>query len=172
MKAIRTILLAGALAILAFPVAHSADEGAASVTLDFAKPAGKIRALHGVNNGPVNWGVGGDLTNYHKEAGFPSCRLHDCHYAGQNVVDIHFIFPIFDADADDAMYYRFAETDAYIAGMVNVGEQITYRLGESIECRSRQYSNGGFYVQPPADFAKWAKICVNIIRHYNDGWAN
>jgi len=24
---------------------------------------------------------------------------------------------------------------------------------------------------PPKDFNKWARICVNIIRHYNDGWA-
>jgi hypothetical protein len=128
--------------------------------------------LHGVNNGPVNWGLGADLTNYHKEAGFPSARLHDCHYAGQNVVDIHFIFPIFDADPDDPKYYTFAETDAYLAGIINNGTRITYRLGESIESRSREYSNGGFYVQPPKDFAKWAKICVNIIRHYNDGWAN
>ena len=165
MNIVRTFSLTVVLMVFAVPTVRSADEGQGKVTVDFAKTAGKIRALHGVNNGPVNWGVGADLTNYHKEAGFPSARLHDCHYAGQNVVDIHFIFPIFDADADDAKYYTFAETDAYIAGIVNNGTQITWRLGESIECRSRQYSNGGFYVQPPKDFAKWAKICVNIIRH-------
>ncbi len=158
--------------LLAVSAAYSADAVPANIAIDFAKTSGKIRALHGVNNGPVNWGIGADLTNYHKEAGFPSVRLHDCHYAGENVVDIHFIFPIFDADADDPRYYRFAETDAYLKGIVECGEQITYRLGESIECRSKMYSNGGFYVQPPKDFDKWAKICVNIIRHYNDGWAD
>lgn len=172
MKYAWTSLLMMFLGVLVIPLAQSADEGQTTMTVDFAKAAGKIRALHGVNNGPVNWGIGADLTNYHKEAGFPQVRLHDCHYAGQNVVDVHFIFPIFDADADDPKYYTFAETDAYIAGMVNIGEKITYRLGESIECRSRAYSNGGFYVQPPKDFAEWAKICVNIIRHYNEGWAN
>ncbi len=172
MNIVRTLSVAVILTVLAIPIAQSADTGETNVVVDFAKAAGTIRALHGVNNGPVNWGVGADLTNYHKDAGFPSARLHDCHYAGQNVVDIHFIFPIFDADADNPMYYTFAETDAYIAGIVNNGTQITWRLGESIECRSRQYSKGGFYVQPPKDFAKWAKICVNIIRHYNDGWAN
>lgn len=140
--------------------------------IDLAKPAGQLRALHGVNNGPVSWGIAADLTNYYKEAGFPSARLHDCHYAGANVVDIHFIFPIFDADPDDPKYYTFAETDAYLAPIIANGTKITYRLGESIESRSRAYSNGGFYVQPPKDFAKWARICVNIIRHYNDGWAN
>ena len=172
MNIVRILSLAASLALLAIPVAGSAEETTSAVVIDFAKPAGNIRALHGVNNGPVNWGVGPDLTNYHKDAGFPSARLHDCHYAGQNVVDIHFIFPLFDADADDPKCYTFAETDAYIAGIVNNGTQITWRLGESIECRSRQYSKGGFYVQPPKDFAKWAKICVNIIRHYNDGWAD
>ena len=161
------------LCILFPPVLHAAENApGCNIAVDFSKQTGKIRALHGVNNGPVSWGLSADLTEYHKTAGFPSARLHDCNYAGQNVVDIHFIFPIFDADADDPKYYRFAETDAYIAGMVELGERITYRLGESIESRSRTYSNGGFHVQPPKDFGKWAKICVNIIRHYNDGWAN
>ena len=27
-------------------------------------------------------------------------------------------------------------------------------------------------MHPPADAAKWAAICVGIIRHYNEGWAN
>lgn len=75
------------------------------------------------------------------------------------------------ADADDPKYYTFAKTDAYIAAIIKNGTQITYRLGESIESRSRQYSNGGFHVQPPKDNAKLAKICVNIIRHCNEGWA-
>lgn len=172
MRANRMSVLSIVLMVLAVPAVLVAEDGPAGIAVDFAKSAGKIRALHGVNNGPVNWSIGADLTNYHRAAGFPSARLHDCHYAGQNVVDIHFIFPIFDADVDDPKYYCFAETDAYIKGMVDVGEQITWRLGESIESRSRAYSNGGFYVQPPKDFTKWAKICVNIIRHYNDGWAS
>jgi hypothetical protein len=172
MKILQAVLSAVVFMGLAVPVARSVESDQPNVVVDFAKSAGKIRALHGVNNGPVSWGGAADLTNYHKEAGFPSARLHDCHYAGANVVDIHFIFPIFDADADDPKYYRFAETDAYLAGIVNVGEQITYRLGESIECRSRAYSDGGFYVHPPKDFAKWTNICIHIIRHYNEGWAN
>ncbi len=172
MKSLHTIASAVVFLVLAVPRAHAVENEQSNVVVDFAKSAGKIRALHGVNNGPVSWGGSADLTNYHKEAGFPSARLHDCHYAGANVVDIHFIFPIFDADADDPKYYCFAETDAYLAGIVNVGEQITYRLGESIECRSRAYSNGGFYVHPPKDFAQWTKICIHIIRHYNEGWAN
>jgi hypothetical protein len=172
MKTIQTVSSTVVFLFLAVPRPCLAENDQSNAVVDFAKPAGKIRALHGVNNGPVSWGAATDLTNYHKEAGFPSARLHDCHYAWANVVDIHFIFPIFDADADDPKYYRFAETDAYLDPIVKNGEQITYRLGESIECRSRFYSDGGFYVHPPKDFAKWTKICINIIRHYNEGWAN
>jgi hypothetical protein len=163
-----------ALAFATSSTVDAADPNASHATIDFAASAGKIRPLHGVNNGPVTWGIAADLTNYHKEAGFPSARIHDAHYSGQEVVDIHYVFPIFDADADDPKYYKFAETDAYIGAIIKNGTKVTYRLGESIECRSRQYSNpyGGFHVQPPKDFAKWAKICVNIIRHYNEGWAN
>ena len=168
----QVVLAAAALVALAAPRAYAAETGVTQAAVDFAKPAGKIRALHGVNNGPVAWGLSADLTPYHKEAGFPSARLHDAPYANAEVADIHSIFPIFDADADDPKYYTFAKTDAYIAAIIKNGTQITYRLGESIESRSRQYSNGGFFVQPPKDFAKWAKICVNIIRHYNEGWAN
>lgn len=144
-----------------------------NIVLDFAKPAGKIRALHGVNNGPVAWGANDDLTPYHAEAGFPSTRLHDAHWPCPDVVDVPCIFPIFDADADDPKYYCFTKTDAYLAPIVKNGSRITYRLGTSIECRLRHLiPGGGLENHPPRDYAKWAKICVNIIRHYNDGWAN
>ncbi|MBI4578450.1 MAG: hypothetical protein HY718_02035 [Planctomycetes bacterium] len=32
--------------------------------------------------------------------------------------------------------------------------------------------NNGPFHWGGKDFAKWAKICVNIIRHYNEGWAD
>ena len=151
----------------------AAAEGpkAPTVVVDFAKSIGKIR-IHGVNNGPVNWGLGPDLTNYHKEAGFPAARLSDCYFGCLDAVDIHCIFPIFDADANDPKYYTFAKTDAYLSGLVKNGTQIIYRLGESTEERSRHYFKGGLYTHPPKDYAKWTKICINIIRHYNEGWAN
>jgi hypothetical protein len=28
------------------------------------------------------------------------------------------------------------------------------------------------FVHPPKDYEKWAAICLGIIRHYNEGWAN
>jgi hypothetical protein len=50
---------------------------------------------------------------------------------------------------------------------LETGAKIVYRLGESIEHTKKKY-----YVHPPEDYEKWTQICVNIIRHYNDGWAD
>jgi hypothetical protein len=50
---------------------------------------------------------------------------------------------------------------------VECGTPIEFRLGETIEhCPEK------FRVNPPSDIGKWADICVNIIRHYNNGWAD
>jgi xylan 1,4-beta-xylosidase len=44
---------------------------------------------------------------------------------------------------------------------------VIYRLGETIEHTSKKR-----YVHPPANNDRWAQICLGIIRHYNEGWAN
>jgi hypothetical protein len=168
----RPFLWLAALVAFAASMTHAAERVQTNATVDFAKPAGKIRALHGVNNGPLVWGYADDLTKYHADAGFPSTRLHDSHWPCPDVVDIAYIFPIFDADADDPKFYRFTTTDAYLAPIVKNGSRITYRFGASAENRVRNVFKGGLYTRPPKDYAKWAKICVNIIRHYNEGWAN
>jgi hypothetical protein len=43
---------------------------AADLTIDSAKPLGKIRALQGVWNGPFAYGENAKLEGYHAEAGF------------------------------------------------------------------------------------------------------
>ena len=123
---------------------------------------GTIRPLHGVNGGPVNAGGSLDMTRYWKEAGIPSARLHDCPFTSPNVVDIPEIFPRFEADENKPENYQFAKTDDFLAAIVKARAQIVYRLGTSI----------GVHPEPPADFDKWARICVNVIRHYNDRWAD
>jgi hypothetical protein len=136
------------------------------LVVDFSKSAGKIRPLNGVNNGPfVDGNHTADMNAMHKEAAFPSVRLHDCHWPNPNVVDIPSIFPLFHADADDPKNYVFGPTDKYLAPIAERGAEIVYRLGVSIEHRTR------YHTRPPADYEKWAKICVNVIKHYNDGWA-
>jgi len=153
-------------AISAGDEAANSAEATCEVVADFSKPAGRIRPLNGINNGPfVDGNHTADMNARHKEAAFPSVRLHDCHWPNPNVVDIPSIFPLFHADADDPKNYVFGPTDSYLAPIAERGAEIVYRLGVSIEHKTR------YHTQPPADFEKWAKICVNVIKHYNDGWA-
>lgn len=141
--------------------------GAAELTVDAAGASGGFRPLHGVNSGPMHAGDTIDLSARHRELGVPLTRLHDCHWPIADVVDIHTIFPDFSADPSRPESYDFRRTDDYIQSIVNVGSGILYRLGENIEHTKRKY-----YVHPPKDPDKWAAICVGIVRHYNEGWAN
>jgi hypothetical protein len=128
---------------------------------------GRIKALHGVNNGPMCFGGLVDLSSRFEELGIPCVRLHDCEWPNPTVVDIPKIFPDFRADPEDPASYHFGRTDDYLQSITDVGADIVYRLGTSIEHTKRKYD-----VHPPTDFDKWANICVHIVRHYNDGWAS
>jgi xylan 1,4-beta-xylosidase len=138
----------------------------AMIKVNFDSAQGQIKPLHGVNNGPVGYGEMVDVSHRYREIGVPYVRLHDPNWPHPREVDIPQVFPNFDADPDDPRSYDFSQTDDYIQRILDVDAKITYRLGVSIEHTKKKY-----YVHPPADFSKWARICVGIIRHYNEGWA-
>ena len=138
-----------------------------NMVVDFAKSLGKIRPLNGVVNGPFVISYHMDNTvRLYREAGFPSVRLESCNWPSSSVLDTHSIFPLFHADPDDPRNYIFDLADQYMEPIVKNGSQIIFRLGNGIEYPTT------FYTRPPQDYQKWAKICINIIRHYNEGWAN
>jgi len=139
---------------------------AAELEVDCAQTTGRIRALHGGNGGPLGGGGLIDLTAGQRELRIPYVRLHDCHWPNPDVVDVHAVFPSFNADAVRPESYDFSRTDEYIQGVIDTGAQVVYRLGESIEHTRRKY-----HVHPPADPEKWAAVCLGVIRHYNEGWA-
>ena len=136
------------------------------INVNLNEVLGKIKPLHGIENSPVVYGSHDNIRLW-KKAGFPFARLHDTDYPRGPVVDIPRIFPDFNADESDPKNYRFPNTDAVIEGIVECGAETIYRLGTSIE-HTRQKID----TVVPADMDKWARICVNIIRHYNEGWAN
>ncbi len=150
--------------LVAFSLLHAAEP--VTIEVDFAKPAGEFRALHGINKGPLAPGGLIDLTPELRALGVPLVRLHDCHWPNPDVVDIHAVFPDFSADPERAESYDFRLTDEYLQAVRATGAQMIYRLGESIEHTSVQR-----FVHPPPDPEKWAAICAGIIRHCNDGWA-
>ncbi len=137
-------------------------------TVDVSKNIGGFKPLNGVNGGPrVRLGNAFDNSEYFKTFNPPQVRLHDTRYSDEETVDIHTIFPNFDADENDPTNYHFEKTDIYIKSILDLGAKVIFRLGESIE-----HGEPKFYIHPPKDFEKWARICSRIVQHYNMGWAD
>ena len=144
-----------------------------TVKINFGKAVGRIKNMHAVNNGPIV--AGSDQTRgnhlYYKAAKIPYARNHDAafdsRYGGEHTVDVHAIFPNFDADVNDPASYDFPCTDLYTKQILDVGTKPFYRLGSKIEHGIKKYGT-----VMPKDFKKWAEICEHIIMHYTEGWAN
>ncbi len=136
------------------------------LTVDFAAAQGELRALHGINKGPLSANGLIDLTEAHRRLRVPSTRLHDCHHPNPAIVDVHAVFPNPEADPSLPASYDFRATDEYITAIRATGAEIIYRLGESIEHQTVKR-----HVHPPRDPARWAAVCAGIVRHYNEGWA-
>ena len=134
---------------------------------------GKIKPMHGVNNGPVRTASYEGRGNFDTFSALkiPFVRNHDASlseaYGSQHLVDVHCIFPDFDRDPDDPTAYDFIITDFYTETIVRSGASVFYRLGSSIEHWANKYGT-----RKPKDFCKWAAICEHIIMHYTEGWAN
>ena len=141
------------------------------ILIDLQNTSGAIKPMNAVNNGPVGGEVrkNGNFADY-KALEIPYARNHDASfldaYGGPYTVDVLNIFRNFDADENDPDSYLFESTDIYIKNTFDAGTKTFYRLGSKIE---HYYKHQTF---PPMDFAKWARICEHIIRHYNEGWAN
>ena len=78
-----------------------------TVKVDFKSITGKVKCINAVNNGPVGSRVRmtGNFQTY-KALEIPYARLHDAsfysgNYGGEFAVDVHRIFPDFDADEND-----------------------------------------------------------------------
>lgn len=137
------------------------------ITVNTKKTKGKMKPLHGVANGPLSRGNANDISDYYKMLNPPYARLHDTNFPESREVDIHTIFPDFSLNPDEPVNYDFFLTDKYLKSIIDLETAIIYRLGETIATNDKRK-----YVAPPADYSKYAKICVNIIRHYNEGWAD
>lgn len=141
------------------------------IKLDTNTVVKNIKPMHGGGQPPLG---GKDQTGYFhylSEAGIPFSRLHDVGgpFGGYRYVDIPNIFRNFDSDENDPESYDFTFTDLLIKGLIDAGVEPYYRLGITIENQSHIKA---YHTHPPKDFAKWARICEHIIRHYTEGWAD
>lgn len=146
----------------------------ANITVDFSRALGPVKQMHAVGQPPFTGGFGVlDFSpmKHLQDAGITYSRLHDVGgaFGGNRYVDIPNIFRDFDADETDPANYDFAFTDALLAGMAEHDVKPIFRLGVTIE---NQFHIKAYRIHPPKDYAKWARICEYIIRHYNEGWAD
>jgi hypothetical protein len=148
-------------------LADEARPNSLTTIVDFAVPNGTVKPLHGVNNGPVTNGSLMDVSENYRELAIPWVRIHDSNCPHPREVDIPQIFPDENADPENPANYDFSRTDTYLKSILDIGAKIVYRLGTSIEHTPVKY-----YIYPPKDFTRWAKVCIGIIKHYNHGWAN
>lgn len=145
-----------------------------TISVNFDKVKGRIKPMHAVGQPPFKGGFAKldfSPSQILKDANIPYARLHDVGgaFGGNRYVDIPNVFRDFDADENDPASYDFTFTDALLKGMAEYGIEPYYRLGVTIEnqCHIKAYR-----IYPPKDYAKWARICEHIIRHYNEGWAD
>lgn len=145
------------------------------LSFDLEKFDGKFKILNAMNGGPCYKRHATDQfrSNYqeYKDARIPYSRNHDSNdmqiYGGPYAHDVTAIFPDFNADENDPNSYDFACTDESILCTLEAGTKTFFRLGQTIEHQIKKHAT-----LPPKDFAKWARICEHIIRHYTEGWAN
>lgn len=129
--------------------------------------------MHAVNNGPLSKKKDQIRDNFDSYTALkiPYARNHDASfcadYGGCHTVDVHYIFPDFNAPVNDPSSYDFTLTDLYIQRTLDAGTETFYRLGTKIEHEIKKYGT-----LPPPDFEKWAQICEHIILHMNYGWAD
>lgn len=143
------------------------ETGTGRISVDASKITGTMKRVNDIDNGPlVQRGII-DLTRFYKELGIRNVRLHDVPWVYDNVLDINYVFPNWDADPQDPKSYDFKQSDFYIKTITDLGINIVYRLGYSAE-----YKTSVRHSDPPSSFEKWASVCQHIVRHYNQGWAN
>ena len=144
------------------------------IKIDFEKTVGKIKPMHAVGQPPIGGKFQGfDFSPMQRltDAHIPYSRLHDVGgaFGGCRFVDVPNVFRDFDADENDPASYDFTFTDILLKAMKEYSLEPIYRLGVTIE---NQGCIKAYRINPPKDFAKWARVCEHIVRHYNEGWAD
>ena len=144
------------------------------VICDFEKKCGRIKPQHGIVNYPPNLyytDFAIDAADAQRaieifdEINVPLIRFKEPNSKGYGkCVEVPFIFRDFSKDENDPENYYFYNTNTFVSDGAKPGRTMIYRLGAP-----REYWNSR-YNKKPADYEKFATVCVNIIRHFNQGW--
>lgn len=158
--------------VVLFAAAAALGASAVEVSVDFTKKTGKMNhAVHSSGWAPRSYprSIQNDDAAL-KALNLKYARTHDWPLvnSGQRVVDYQYIFPLFNKDPADPANYIFGPTDHLLKLAKDIGLEIFYRLGTSIEHTGDVHFNSLM----PEDFDKTAEIFAATVRHYNKGWAN
>lgn len=135
------------------------------ITVDFAKKAGKIKPLLCSSALPLSeYPHPYDLKEVYADMSVGTVRLTPRENLPIGVGDI---FPDFSLDPRLEASYNFTVLDSAASMVKSLGMDIFLTLGERPDPTLSSPRN-----LPPRDKRKWAEICVGIIRHLNEGWAN
>ena len=140
----------------------------ATVKADFGLRVGEIKPVHSMCNGPASYGS--DISPLFGEIGVPYVRFSETDTSNSScAVDVSRIFKDSSLNPMDEKSYDFACTDKYIAAAYNSGARVILRLGESVDMMNFSEVNNK---KADIDFDLLTIVCVNIIKHYNDYFAD
>ncbi|NOZ20505.1 MAG: hypothetical protein GXP25_05380 [Planctomycetes bacterium] len=157
------------------------DDRYQPIKVDCAKKLGRIKNLMGVQGGPRPDvpEVTPDLSEAYRKIGVNMVRLPQ---GNRDVLFLGYIFPDEKADPLDPASYRLEEFDKYAKAVRAIGAEFLweaqYLLGEKGLFRSEFLRARGAVgiphraVVPRDEMKKWTTVCVQVLRHMNDGWAN
>lgn len=136
----------------------------ASVRVDLAETRGALSVPYGISGSPI--GDGADITHLYRGAHI-SC-VRPCDTCQSPVGGAFNIFEIFrNPDADERLEenYCFRKADRQVMAVQSTGAQLIYSL---YICPEEGASEAVMRLM--RDRGRLARICVNIVRHYNDYW--
>jgi len=137
---------------------------------DLSKVGGKFKRLNAVNSAPIHKRHATDQyrdnLEHYKALKIPYWR-NNCASGIPYAHDYDKIFRNQDADVYDPASYDFVNTDESIFIGLEGGAKIFYQLAATIEHTVQKHGT-----LPPKDFNKWAVMCEQFIRHFNEGWAD
>ena len=136
-----------------------------TVFVDFSKKAGKLKPLFSssaipVSDSPFYY----DLTEHFSALGVDTVRLSPSETLSIGISDI---FPDFSLDPRFEASYNFTHLDAAATMIKGQGMDVFLTLGEKPDRTRTSLRN-----LAPRDMEKWADICIGIVRHLNEGFAN
>lgn len=143
----------------------------ATVKVDLSMPLGKVKAVHGMCNGPVSPWL--DISHLFGEIGVPLVRVGDRdNIMGIFCLPVQKIFPDIYADPQDPENYDFSYSDRCIEAAHRSGAKIIYRFDVPPKMTGESSPSPDEIEERYKMLDIWARVCVNVIKHYNDGWAN